>query len=123
MRAPVSVPEVYFLAAGRVAVLELGDLHHAGVQTQRLLEGPHPVWALGVGPETEIYLSRVLRHLMLNIFWPFVICVELCKSFFSIHFYLLNMQLKSHMKFPSSVAGATETRAAVWFRNLTWLSK
>ena len=55
MSAPVSVPEVYLLAAGGVAVLELGDLHHAGVQTQRLLEGPHPVWALGVCPDTEKY--------------------------------------------------------------------
>ena len=53
MRAPVSVAEVYLLTAGRVAVLELGDLHHAGVQTQRLLEGPHPVRALGVGPDVE----------------------------------------------------------------------
>ena len=53
MRAPVSVAEVYLLAAGRVAILELGDLHHARVQTQRLLEGPHPVRALGVGPEME----------------------------------------------------------------------
>ena len=56
MSAPVSVPEVYLLAARRVAVLELGDLHHAGVQAKRFLEGPHPVRALGVCPETEKYL-------------------------------------------------------------------
>ena len=63
MRSPVSVSEVYLLAAGRVAVLELGDLGHAGVQTQRLLEGPHLVWALGVGPETEIYLIESFTQL------------------------------------------------------------
>ena len=58
MRSPVSVAKVYLLAARRVAVLELGDLHHAGVQTQGLLEGPHPVRALGVGPDMEIIRYR-----------------------------------------------------------------
>ena len=96
MRAPVSVPEVYLLAAGRIAVLELGHLDHAAVQTKLFLERPHTVWTLGVSPAIKNTFSGTCSVLLT---------------------YFLNMQLKSHMKGPSSVLGATETRARVWFLN------
>ena len=40
-RPPVSLGEVYGLTAGRVAVLELREFLHPGVETQLLLQLPH----------------------------------------------------------------------------------
>ena len=40
-RPPVSLGEVYGLTAGRVAVLELREFLHPGVETQLLLQFPH----------------------------------------------------------------------------------
>ena len=63
--SPVSVTKVNLLTAGRVAVLELGDLHHATVQTQLLLQCSHVGRTLGTSPELK-YASKMLLMLLTN---------------------------------------------------------
>ena len=52
-RPPVSLGEVYGLTAGRVAVLELGELLHPRVEAQLLLQFPHCPGTSGVGTVSE----------------------------------------------------------------------